>query len=350
MNSQARTTAEKLALFRKHFMGLTEVYGTYDPATGRAYQVKEPVTDQVLLAHLKGQQPYGVYLLVGETTRAVAADFDNDCPDSPRAFVTEARRRGIPAHIERSRSKGYHAWTFMGDVGVPASKARGAVRAILTAIGQNGVEVFPKQDRLGGGAHFGNYINAPLFGRLVPQGRTVFVDPDSMAPYPDQWAVLESVEPVSEAQLDQVIGCGAVGLGVNSSSPIPQAPPPVPAAPSRFALPPCARRMLQEGVEEHQRVACFRLAVHMSRLGFPCDIAVPALCAWAKKNRPRGGKEVISDAEVEEQVTSAYRKGYRGFGCQEAAVAPYCSPECWLTPRAQATGNGAAPAMGCDHG
>ena len=55
-----RTTQEKLAIFRACFSGLTHVYGTYNPLTGQVRQVKEPVTDQVILRHLKGLQPYGV--------------------------------------------------------------------------------------------------------------------------------------------------------------------------------------------------------------------------------------------------------------------------------------------------
>ena len=59
-----RTTRAKLDIFRACFTGLTHVYGTYDPKTGQVRQVKEPVTDRVLLRHLQGRQPYGVYLLV----------------------------------------------------------------------------------------------------------------------------------------------------------------------------------------------------------------------------------------------------------------------------------------------
>jgi hypothetical protein len=87
----------------------------------------------------------------------------------------------------------------------------------------------------------------------------------------------------------------------------------------------------------------------MNRIGLPFDIAVPALQAWARKNQPRDGKEVISDAEVAEQVTSAFRKAYRGFGCDEPTTKAFCSCECPLWGRncprsgdpAQAAGPGA---------
>ena len=143
---KGRTTSEKLAIYKSLFMGLPDVYGTYDPRTGRVRQAKEPVTDQVLLAHLKGIQSYGVYLLVKDTIRALAVDFDNDQLDHPLAFGAEARRHGIFTYIERSKSKGYHVWVFLPEKGVLARKARLVAGYILAAIGQPNIEIFPKQD------------------------------------------------------------------------------------------------------------------------------------------------------------------------------------------------------------
>lgn len=59
--------------------------------------------------------------------------------------------------------------------GVPVAAVRRVLREALAEGGQTNVEVFPKQDRLASG-EFGNFINLPLFDRLVPEGRTVFVD------------------------------------------------------------------------------------------------------------------------------------------------------------------------------
>ena len=63
---------------------------------------------------------------------------------------------------------------------------------------------FPKQDRLGSSTTYGNFINAPLFGALVPKGRTVFLD-ENLQAHPYQWAFLEGTRRVSEQQLDQII-------------------------------------------------------------------------------------------------------------------------------------------------
>ena len=324
-----RTTAEKIRLFRMFFTGLPNVYGTYDLATGKARQVKQPVTDRVILAHLQGRQHYGVYLLVREQTRAVVADFDGDDIELPREFVASAEHYGLTAYIERSKSKGYHVWMFLDEDGVLAAKARLVVRHILEEIGQPNTEVFPKHDRLDTQTTYGNYIYAPLFGALVPHGRTVFLHPrDGLTPAADQWQVLEGVVRVKEEQLDEIIQINELDRPDNQV-----------AGKSRrvsnnvrsaFGLPPCAQRMLAEGVSDYQRVTCFRLAVQLKKTGLPEDLAVAALRAWAGKNQPTGERRIITDEEIRAQVAGAYSRDYRSCGCGDPRVSAYCDPECPL--------------------
>jgi len=103
---------------------------------------------------------------------------------------------GIPAYIERSKSKGYHAWVFFVREGVKARIFRAIARSVLGEMGFSSVEIFPKQDALTMASSFGNFINAPIFGTLAEQGRTVFVDP-SFVPFPDQWKVLKGIRRVT---------------------------------------------------------------------------------------------------------------------------------------------------------
>jgi len=164
-----RGSREKLAIFRRCFTGLGQVYGTRDLGTGRARQVKQPVTDRVLLDHLQGRQPYGVYLLVGDRTKAAVVDFDHPDAGPPLAFIGRAEHYGVHVYLERSKSKGWHVWAFMDSGGVPASKIRLVTKMILAEIGASDTEVFPKQDRLAGNVSYGNFIYAPLFGALGPK-------------------------------------------------------------------------------------------------------------------------------------------------------------------------------------
>jgi hypothetical protein len=344
-----RTTREKVAIFRACFSGLEHVYGTYDPRTGRVRQVKQPVTDRVILDHLLGRQPYGVYLLVGDRTHALAVDFDAEDLNPPMKFVAAAKNHGLATYIERSKSKGYHVWMFFEKAGVKAAKARLVAQLILREMGTPMVEVFPKQDRLDASTSFGNFINAPLFGRLVPAGRSVFIN-ESIPPVPhqDQWQLLANVRRVPEAVLDAVLK-GQESL-LHAEDERRQEPPrPVPAAVRSYGLPSCARRMLAEGVGALQRVACFRLAVQLKKAGLPRDIAVAALRAWAVKNRPTDKKRIISDTEVAAQTTSAYVRSYRGCGCGDPAVKPYCDPSCWLRADRKPTNGAQAPLAAAGH-
>lgn len=332
MEQRERSVGEKVRIFKDLFAGLQEVYGTYDPATGKVRQEKKPVTDEVILSHLRGGRPYGVYLLTGTTTRALAVDFDQERLELPVSYVAAASRYGLSAYIERSKSKGYHVWMFFESKGVLAHEARVVAKKILADMGAAGTEIFPKQDALTDGVSYGNFINAPLFGGLVPKGRTIFVDPTAPPEvYPDQWEFLERVQKHTEEDLDTVIE--RFHLEVRDRAPaktgnIVRTGPNV----SAFGLPHCARKILVEGVSAYQRVSCFRLAVHLKRNGIPYDLALVMLKGWAKKNRPADGRGVITDQEIEYQTRCAFSHPYRSLGCEHAAMAAYCHHDCPLYP------------------
>ena len=102
---QMFVSADQVSLFQDTFAGRRDVFGTYDPQARRSWQVKKPVTAQVIRDHLEGRTPYGVYLLDQDRIRAVAADFDHDDEKPPLSFRGEAQKLGLPAYIERSKSK-----------------------------------------------------------------------------------------------------------------------------------------------------------------------------------------------------------------------------------------------------
>ena len=328
-----RSVQEKIALFRERFAGLPHVHGTYDPLSGRCWQVKQPVTNAIIHAHLTGKRPLGIYLLTGSRTRSIVVDYDDNDANAPIEYLNRAKHYGLDVAIEISKSKGYHAWCFFEPDGVAAAKARVLVAHILQELGQK-AEVFPKQDAIDPGrGDYGNYINLPFFGRLVAAGRTVFVDPTDLRPFANQWRFLEGCILIPQSRLDEIIE-------VNEISPVSGALPTMLEGESLGAfeepwtLPPCARRMLQEGVSEFQRVACFRLAVLLRRMGVPYDLTLALLMQWREKNQPLKGRRRLSDDEVRSQTAYAYQRDYKGCGCDEPAMAAYCSPDCRIrTPR-----------------
>ena len=63
--------------------------------------------------------------------------------------------------------------------------------------------IFPNQDRLPEGG-FGNLIALPMQGKARKEGNSVFVN-EYFIPFDDQWTYLESIEKVSEKQVDALL-------------------------------------------------------------------------------------------------------------------------------------------------
>jgi len=328
-------TDEQVVLFSQIFRGQTDVYGTYDPTGRGGWQVKAPVTMRVVREHLSGHRPYGVYLLRADRIIAGAVDFDHEDTRPPADFVRRLAAVGVPAYVERSKSKGYHVWVFFTPEGAPARTFRALARTVLAQMGCPAVEVFPKQDSITPSNPYGNFINAPLFGALVEKRRTVFVDKD-FVPFPDQWTFLAGIRRVAASELE--LACSRLGSLTAHLAPIAAVPTFQSRPASRgFSLMPCAQRMLTEGVKENQRAACFRLAAQLRKAGIPYEYAVLILAKWAEKNDPAEGKAVISFGEIGGQTRAAYRdRPYLSCGCDDPSVIPFCVTTCPIRRRREA--------------
>jgi hypothetical protein len=208
-----------VALLRSLFGARSEVYAArwesgstgktgWSPATRGGWSKRRsakdylPLTDDVFAAHLRGESTIGIYpLLHGDTCALLACDFDKGTwALDALAYLDACHANGVPAVLERSRSgNGAHVWVFF-DGHVPASRARAVGAALLRQAMRARAELdlssydrfFPSQDLLPK-AGFGNLIALPLQGDCVPRGTTVFLDPTTMKPWPDQWALLSSV-------------------------------------------------------------------------------------------------------------------------------------------------------------
>jgi hypothetical protein len=216
---------EKVALVRSLFGSRSDVYAVRwdNPSTGksgwspaarggwakrRSARDLLPLTDEVLLAHLNGAATVGIYpLLPGDSCTLLACDFDRGTwALDALAYLDACHANGVPAVLERSRSgRGAHVWVFF-DGPVPASQARAMGAALLRQAMTRRAELdlssydrfFPSQDFLPK-AGFGNLIALPLQGECVERDSTVFLDPTTMRPWPDQWAFLSSVARMAPA-------------------------------------------------------------------------------------------------------------------------------------------------------
>jgi superfamily II DNA or RNA helicase len=244
-------SAHKIALFRKLFAGRTDVFPVrwenaksgrtgYAPACANEWvrgvcgkpqarcgecpsQSFIPVTDEVIEAHLRGENRIrhngqgdfvaGVYpLLFDDTCRFLAVDFDRESWSSDAlAFMATCRDIDVPAALERSRSgNGGHVWLFFSDA-VPAFEARRLGTMLLTRTMNRRPEIgfksydrlFPSQDTRPSGG-FGNLIALPLQRRAREDGNSVFVD-ENLDPYPDPWAFLSSLRRLSSSEVSAIL-------------------------------------------------------------------------------------------------------------------------------------------------
>ncbi|MGH2491723.1 MAG: TOTE conflict system archaeo-eukaryotic primase domain-containing protein, partial [Candidatus Limnocylindria bacterium] len=222
---ESSPNASKLELFRLLFAGRRDVYALrwandstgksgWSPAVlggwTRAKSAKPrhylELTDEVLSAHLRGETAAGIYpLLHGDRTRLLACDFDGKgWALDVLAYVDACRDADVPVALERSRSgDGAHAWTFFAEE-IKASTARRLGAGLLRRATARRVELdlasydqlFPSQDFMPKGS-FGNLIALPLAGHARRSGNTMFLDPSSLDPWPDQWAFLSSLHRLS---------------------------------------------------------------------------------------------------------------------------------------------------------
>lgn len=318
------STQEKITLFFKYFRGLPSAYGTYDPTTAKYRQVKEPVTEEVIYNHLAGLAPYGFYLLEGDKTRVGVIDVDQDEIQLVQDIYFRGLHYELSPLIEISKSKGYHFWFCLND-NVLAWKVRAVLSMILEDVGHPEIEVFPKQDEILSGS-FGNFINAPLFGNAVKKSRTVFLDPaNNFQQIQDPWELLQNLSRHTESQLDELIKLNDLTSQQKNHTTQQKHP-----SQNGYPLPVCIRTLLTSGTRFNQRIAAFRLAVNLKRLGLPQDLVTSLLLEWRLKNQPNVDKRIITIQEVESQVDWAFQKPYTGIGCEEGVISQYCESSCQI--------------------
>ena len=147
--------------FASFFQGRVDAYGNVDGGC-----VRKPVTINQYKQHLEGKESLGIYPLMDDHCvlfSAIDIDIQNlEIPLNIRKILLELN---VPSYIARSKSKGFHLYSFYFDR-VPAPKVRELYRRVQNKLGIEH-EIFPKQDMLPSGG-LGNYINLPLFGATRP--------------------------------------------------------------------------------------------------------------------------------------------------------------------------------------
>jgi hypothetical protein len=189
----------KVKLFKSIFRGRDDVYGF-----GEGLRVKQPLTSGVILRHLEGKHRLSIYpLLPDNTTFLAVADIDDLDLQAMQAYLDVARTYEVPTYLEVSKSGGYHLWTFFTEP-VPAPAAGELVKRILRDTDlPEAIKIFPRQPDLSSPENLAEYINVPLFGEDVRNGRTVFLNEGS-EPHADQWEFLASVKKMTPERLEEI--------------------------------------------------------------------------------------------------------------------------------------------------
>jgi len=148
----------------RHFVGNPNAYalqqedGSYRP-------VREPLTPQVLAAHLSRRITVGTYVghnvdTFGSLSRTLVFDIDSgELLDAERIVGELEENLGFDRRfigVEASGKKGYHVWVVLQDYR-PNTELRRVGRAALVLSGVD-CEVFPKQDDV---RDLGNLVKLP---------------------------------------------------------------------------------------------------------------------------------------------------------------------------------------------
>src|SRR5579883_445137 len=180
MQSTLHPSDEIVRAYHKLFvnrLAYTVQSPTPHPETGRHYYFRPrrkedpvPLSEETLRRHLEGALTIGLYAINPTTQRskwvAIDADYDNALEDLLK-LQWELLQDGVEAALEKSR-RGGHLWIF-GEKPLLSRDCRIyiynlASRLKLPVKGTglaDGIEVFPKQDKLQAG-EFGNALRAPL--------------------------------------------------------------------------------------------------------------------------------------------------------------------------------------------
>ena len=171
---------------------------------GRYLCVRKPLEETHLIAHLNGKLTLGTYVLDQDSqARFAVIDADDDLQLARLANISMSLAgSGIPSYLEASR-RGGHLWLFFAQ-SIPGEVARAFGQSILKSHDLIGIELFPKQDKLGDGP--GSLIRLPFgihrkngqrYGFVTPRGEPIATT------FAEQLHILSNPRTVGETALDE---------------------------------------------------------------------------------------------------------------------------------------------------
>jgi hypothetical protein len=187
---------------------------------GSYYLKQEPTTDHLLKTHLAGAVTIGLYALdIASFARWAVLDADSE---NRLEQLQQAHRQlaelELPSHLEQSR-RGGHLWLFM-EAPIPGADIKKLVQTALPDL--QGLELYPKQDRLDQRRQVGSLIKGPLGIHRKSGNRYPFLDSVSLRMVSS--TMLGTIDYLAEAEKIPLRTAAAIVSSRNlpASSPLPE--------------------------------------------------------------------------------------------------------------------------------
>jgi hypothetical protein len=281
---------EEIQIMKDRFINRYDIY-PIQTETGW-HCVKQPLTHELIEAHLRHEKTIGVYPGADSTCKWGCFDIDLKNETLVREVYSTVREK-IPCYIEFSGYKGYHIWTFFKEP-TPNRIIREIARSLLKQYALK-VEVFPKQD-ITTKENPGNLVKLPLGIHKLSGKECLFVN-ENIHSIQDQWQFLKSIEKVDAHNL---IENSKDGVGQPKEGK------------TNYKVKSCVLTEITEGTERGNRnVVAHIIATEMRRTSRDIKFAEGVLLAWNLRNKPPLPKE-----EVLRTLDSAYNSGVE-YGCNE---------------------------------
>ncbi|RLJ03516.1 MAG: hypothetical protein DRP11_00550 [Candidatus Aenigmatarchaeota archaeon] len=284
-----------VSLIRKLFVTRTDTYAV-QRETGEYVRIPEPITDEVIKSHLRGEITVGVYQLSKDSkVKWICWDFDGNRSEALKLFeyLRKKQQYQNAVMLEHTGGRGAHVWLFF-DPPIPAKAARNLAVKIASKV--NVVcEIFPKQDSVDENG-FGNLVKLPLGIHRKYGKRSIVIEPE-----------LEEITPVKLP--DDVVEELLTGPEI---------------LPKFIEWGGClAIARIWQGVDEGSRnEACFLLSRILFYTGVPREGAELLLTWWNRRNNPP-----LPERELITTVRSAYQRGY-SVGVRSLKKNPVLSKFC----------------------
>jgi (2Fe-2S) ferredoxin len=278
---------------RRLFVGRDDTY-VLQNNDGTYKRIDEPLTDEVISKHLKGDITIGIYQHdLNSFIKWVCFDFDENKSDALKVFeyLKSHEKYREACLLEDTGGRGAHVWLFF-ESPIPASVGRYLANEIVERLKVK-CEVFPKQDKISEKG-FGNQVKLPL-GLHRKYGRfSMFLDPSSLneikpvsIPKEVIMEIEEFIKHKSEKdEVEKIIPTGLIPWWIECKA---------------------FDRIIYGNIEEGTRNECgFWISRLLRNSGFPSWMTEEVLLCWNRhlKCQP------LPEKEIRTIVKSVYSKGY----------------------------------------